>query len=498
MSLRPSQTHPGSGIPALTMKAVVGFLVLVEFTSGFVQGFYIPLFGSLTVRWSISDADITWFVAVWTLSSAVSIPVLAKAGDIFGHRRVLRIAVLVVLLGTTLVALSPSFPLALVGRALTGPLSVWLPLEIALVHDKLSGDRARTSVGLLISSLTLGSIVGVLAAGVISSLHLDPTMVLLAPAVVTAVCVGVVFFLVPESSTRSASKIDLVGFAGLGGVMVLLLVALSGIQRNGLGSVQVLVPLALSAVLLVLWVRWELHREHPAIDLRLASSRTMWPLYVFSFLVGAVLLGAQTVSTTFLATNPARSGFGFGLQPGTLAVIAGGLAVMACLGAASFAYVARVLGMRGVLVLGASMAIASHVALIAVPTNFAVVLISQGLNGLGDGLLLGALPSLVAELSPRDQTGIATGIYNSLKTLGGAVGGAMFGVIMATTVKSGLGASLGGYQAVWGVCIAVLALSVVVLGFMPAQRVRDARAGAAPVLVPAAEAEPREGTGVGM
>ena len=100
----------------------------------------------------------------------------------------------------------------------------------------------------------------------------------------------------------------------------------------------------------------------------------------------------------------------------------------------------------------------------------AVVLLSQGLNGLGFGMVLGALPALVAELSPRDQKGIATGIYNSLKTLGGAVGGAVFAVVLAATVQPGLGASLGAYRTVWVVGIAALAVSVVVLACMPSLR----------------------------
>ncbi|WP_113716642.1 MFS transporter [Arthrobacter dokdonensis] len=454
---------------ALTMKAVVGFLIFVELTSGFVQGFYIPLFGTMTVRWGINDADITWFISVWTLSSAVSIPILAKLGDMFGHRRILRIAVFLVLLGVCFVAFSQNYSLVLIGRALTGPLSVWLPLEIALIHDKISGDQARKSVGLLISSLTIGSLLGMLAAGALSSLHLNFTVVLLAPAVVTALCAVVVVFLVPESSVRAKSKIDLVGFIGLGIFMILLLVGLSGIQKNGFGSVQVLAPLAISLMVLGLWIAWELRREHPAINLRLVGSRAMWPPYLSSFMLGTVLLGTQTVTTTFLATRPDRSGFGFGLEPGRISLISAALTLVACVGAAIFAYVARGIGIRGVLILGACMAMAANLLLIFFHASFAIFMVNQGLNGLGFGMILGALPSMVAELSPRDQTGIATGIYNSLKTLGGAVGGAVFGVILAATIRPGLGAALGAYQTVWGVGIGALAISVMALMFVPSR-----------------------------
>ncbi|MFF5793012.1 MFS transporter [Paeniglutamicibacter sp. NPDC012692] len=457
------------GIP-LKMSAIVGFLIFVEFTSGFVQGFYIPLYGSLTKRLEITDADITWFVTLWTLSSAVCIPVLAKLGDIFGHRKMLRVAVLAVLVGVCFVAFSQNYALVLIGRILTGPLSVWLPLEIAMVHDRISGEGARKSVGLLISFLTIGVIVGMLASGVIAGLNWNFTMVLLVPAAVTALCVLVVFFLVPESTVRSASTVDYVGFLGLGASMVTLLLGLSGIKTYGISSPQVILLLLLCVAITVAWVFWESRTACPAIDLKLVCSRLMWPPYLTAFLFGTVMLGTQTIGTTFLAAKPEVVGFGFALAPGMISLLSAGITLMSCIAAGVFAYVARGIGMRGVLLLGVSMGATANLLLVLFHDVFAMVLAYQCLTGLGFGLLLGALPSLVAELSPADQTGIAAGIYNSLKTLGGAVGGAVFGVILASAIGPGGGASIASYQAVWVICIVVLGLCIISLLFMRTER----------------------------
>ncbi|MDJ0357855.1 MFS transporter [Paenarthrobacter sp. PH39-S1] len=423
-----------------------------------------------SARWGITDADITWFVTLWTLSSAVCIPVLAKLGDIFGHRKMLRLAVIAVLVGVCFVAYSNNYSLVLVGRILTGPLSVWLPLEIALVHDRIAGERARKSVGLLISFMTVGVVAGMLVSGVIAGLERNFTMVLLVPAIITALCVFVVFLLVPESTVRSKSTVDYLGFLGLAASMITLLLALSGIQKYGISSPQVLVPLLTCGVITVAWVWWESQTACPAIDLRLVRSRLMWPPYLTAFLFGIVTLGSQTVITTFLAAKPKVVGFGFAMAPGNISLLTAGDTLTACVAAATFAYLARAIGMRGVLLVGVTFLATANLLLIFANDQMSLVVLSLIFIGTGSGLLLGALPSLVAELSPADQTGIASGIYNSLKTLGGAVGGAIFGVIMASTVISGSGAALSSYKMVWIIGVAALCLCVVSLLFMRQQK----------------------------
>lgn len=90
--------------------AVVGFLVFVEFSSGFLQGYYVPLLNNIRDHLGVTDASIAWFITVQTLAAGVCVPILAKLGDIFGHRRMLRIGIVSVLVGTVLVAFAPSFP----------------------------------------------------------------------------------------------------------------------------------------------------------------------------------------------------------------------------------------------------------------------------------------------------------------------------------------------------------------------------------------------------
>ena len=72
------------------LLGIVGFLAAVEIASGTLQGFYTPIVPQITQHLSISTAGANWFEAAQLVVSALIVPVLARLGDLKGHRKVLR------------------------------------------------------------------------------------------------------------------------------------------------------------------------------------------------------------------------------------------------------------------------------------------------------------------------------------------------------------------------------------------------------------------------
>ncbi|WP_427017522.1 MFS transporter [Pseudarthrobacter sp. P1] len=148
-----------------------------------------------------------------------------------------------------------------------------------------------------------------------------------------------------------------------------------------------------------------------------------------------------------------------------------GSSLLGAIGAASFASVAKVVGMRSVLVLATILGTAGNLVQIFMHAQLWQVVLSTIISGLAAGLLLGTLPALIAEIAPRDQTGIASGLYSSLKTLGRSAAGAVFGVVLASfTIAGTKSASEGGYIAVWIVCAVTFLLCPIALSFLRAPR----------------------------
>ena len=458
-------------MPGVTARTVVGFLVFCELASGFVQGFYPPLLGAIAEHLAVSDADITWFLTVQTLSAAVCVPLLAKLGDVFGHRRMLRIAVIAVLIGTLVTAFLPTYPVVLAARVLIGPLAVWLPLEIALVHNRIKGETARTSIGLLVSCLTGGAILGTIASGALSAVIPSLTIVLLVPVLFVIVSAYAVFFKVPESTDRARVKIDVIGFIGLAVAMVTLLIGLRLASVNGFASASTIVTLVAAVVVFVLWVLWELRTDSPAIDVRLIVSKNLGPIYLTALLFGMVMFGTQSPLTTFLAANPAEVGYGFAAKPSETSRVIAVLTILATVGAAVFAPIARRIGIRTVLIAGAALAAAGQLFQLALHTQLWHIYVASAIGGIGMGLLLGALPALLAERAPHDQTGIAAGVYNSLRTLGGAAAGAVFAVVLSSFTPVGeLASGLGGYLTIWAISAGAFIVAVIALSTLRVSR----------------------------
>lgn len=210
---------------SLSAGPIVGFLLVIEFASGLTQGWLSSLLPSILQRFDTIAANLNWVNAVFLLSSAVCVPLMSKLGDLFGHRRMLAVAVVLVAVGSVLVAVAPTFGVLLLGRAVQGPLLAFLSLEFAIVRER-AGQRAGRAVGLLVGSLALGGSAGLLLAGQTRQ-HLSLSTTLWIPAVLMIVMVPVAALLIPETIRRTTGRIDWAG-AGLLSVGLVLLLAAVG------------------------------------------------------------------------------------------------------------------------------------------------------------------------------------------------------------------------------------------------------------------------------
>ena len=145
--------------------SLIGFLFFVEFVSGILQGFYVPLIPDLVKYLGIKDADFNLFEGAQLLLSALVVPILAKLGDMYGHKKILLVATVLTAGATWWLAFAGDFTSFLVAWTLQAFYVVWLPLEIALIFDKgrRSGRAAsstRKAAGLLIVGLEAGAIAG--------------------------------------------------------------------------------------------------------------------------------------------------------------------------------------------------------------------------------------------------------------------------------------------------------------------------------------------------
>ncbi|WP_328465351.1 MFS transporter [Actinoplanes sp. NBC_00393] len=416
------------------VSAVVGLLVFFEITSGFIQLGVAPLLPDLGTEMNISDANLNWVISVQLLAAAVSVPAFGRLGDLYGHRRMLRIALACVAAGSLLVALAPNLPMLLAGRALLGPLAALLPLEIALVRDRLPVELARRAIARLVGALTLGGLLGgVITAGLYQVIG-DARLTLLVPAALAIICVPISFLAVPETSQLATGKLDVPGVVLLSGSMVALLTGISLFSSTtGLAGVLVVIGLAGFAG----WVVLELRTEEPLVDLRALTGRHVAPFFLCSFVFGIVYFGSQAPDATFLAADRDTAGYGFGFTALQISLVALPAAVSAVAGSTLTAVIAGRFGYRPTLIAAFLMIGATFLAQALLHDEVWQLLAFKIPVGFAAGVALGAMPTVIAETAPPSRTGITTALYNNVKTLGGAVAGAVVAAILATLVLPG-------------------------------------------------------------
>lgn len=454
---------------------LVGYLFLVELVSGVLQGYYVPLIPDLVEHLGIRDADFNWFEAAQLLLSAIVVPVLAKLGDMHGHKRILLVATVLTAGATWWLAFTGDFTTFLIAWALQGFYVVWLPLEVALIFDRgrttgTGASQTRRAAGYLVVALEAGAIAGALGGGrVFTALGGDVQTTLMVPAIAVSAVFFAILFGVPESKPLPGRTLDWVGFTVLTLGLLLITSGLTFLRINGPAAWWVYLLMLVGVAVFVPWSRFELRQQDPAIDLRVLRQPNMWPVQLTAGLVGISLLGAQAPLSTFAGTDPVN-GYGLGMPADEISYIIGAYLVSMIVGALIFPRLSRWTSPRIALIVATFFVAAGYLLFLVNHTTVVGVFVNMAIAGLGSGALVGALPAAAAAAAPRGQTGIATALTNTTKTIGGSFASAIFAIVLAAGAASAVTAtasSLLGYLTVFAICGIGALVAAVLLFLVP-------------------------------
>jgi MFS family permease len=479
----PRGTDTGRSTPALTagqgLAAVVGFLVAVEVASGVLQGYYTPIYPQIADHLSIPEGDINWFEAAQLIVSALAIPLLARLGDLIGHKKVLMIALGVTAAGSWITVVAPTFSTFLVGWALQGASIIWLPLEIAIIHRR-TRDTGRQQVltrrgaAVLVGALELSVIIGALASGLLVD-SLDMNLILAGPAIVVTAVFFLVWAGIEDAPGESTGGIDWGGLGLVTGALGLVMAGLVLVRIDGAGSVRAWGLMILGLLVLVPFVRYERAHPEPIVDVDLLAGPGQWPIQLTAFLFGIPVLAGQIPLSTFAQADPDVRGYGLGADSAFVSTLIGVYVITLAVGAFTLPLTTRWLGVRRTLVLALLLVAFGYALWLPLHDTTTQALVNMTFIGLGSGALVASLPAAAAATAPPERTGIATGMTNGTKVIGGAIASSIFAIALASTGSiDALGettpeAPLSGYLTVWAVCSGAALVAALVLMVAPGQ-----------------------------
>jgi MFS family permease len=367
-----------------------------------------------------------WLFSVYLLAAAVSVPVYAKLADTWGRKPLMLFGIAVFLLGSILCGFAWSMPALIAFRAIQGlGAGAVQPMSITIAGDIYTvAERARVQ-GYIASVWGASSVVGPALGGLFAQLHLwrwiffvNVPLCLLAGALI--------WRNFHERVERREHRIDYAGAGLLTTAMTLLILGvLEGGQAWAWSSPTSIAVFAVGALLLGAFVLVERRTAEPVLPLWVLSRRLLLTTGLLALGVGAILIGLTSYVPTYLEGSIGAPPLVAGLA---LAALTLGWPLSATFSGRLFylrygfrptVLVGMVLVLLGVLLL----------AVRAQTPQVAVAAVACFVMGLGLGLV--ASPSLIAAQASVgwSERGVVTGANMFARSIGSAVGVAVFGAV---------------------------------------------------------------------
>ncbi|MBY4111347.1 MFS transporter [Rhodococcus fascians] len=394
-----------------------------------------PLITSVATTFDVSLSSAQWTLTLALLTGAVTTPVLGRLGS-GPHRRAAILGTLgVVSAGGILTALPLSFSWLLLGRAAQGVGLALTSMLMGVVRDHLSDKRSGSTISLLSVASTAGVGVGYPLSGFLAE-HGGLRLAYGFGAAMTVMALAVALRVVPASTRKRATRIDVPGavLLALPLTLVLVLISETALWRSRPWTAGVLAAIAVVAA--GIWVRVELKSSAPLVDLRLFRHRAVVGANGAMLLGGIGMYLLLTLATRY-AQTPSGAGYGFGLD-----VFAAGLVLVpfSVFGFLAGKLVPRALRRVGA---GSALTVSALIVLVALAlfagTRAGIVELCavMAILGFGVGSFSAALPAVVLPVVPSAETSSVMSINQVVRSVGFSFGSAIGGLVLAAGTSPG-------------------------------------------------------------
>ncbi len=391
---------------------------------------------NLAVPSIISDFGVTVSTAAWVatgyiISNAVFVPVFGKLGDLYGNRIIYLWSFVGFIALSVLAGLAWNFWSLVAFRVLQGLVGAAVyPTAMSLIAKSFVERKARAqALGIWSSSFAVSAVIGPLLGGYLVD-HFSWRWVFFInlPIGIAGLIMTLLFIMRDRPSDKGA--FDWPGAVFLASAISPLVLVLDRGQDWGWGSAAAILcyGITLASGFLTYW--WETRQTHPIIDFKFFRNGNIVSILIVSFISFGGMMGAMFLlpvfTQTFLGYDATQSGLLF--IPMGLA-----LPIAAPLGARLALHIpVRYTVSFGMLLSGIALFLLRNLDPGMSMIDFVVPL---SLFGAGLGLGLAPLTTAMTTAVPQNEVGVASGLLNLIRNLGGAFGIAIFGTLLNSLIQ---------------------------------------------------------------
>jgi EmrB/QacA subfamily drug resistance transporter len=366
-----------------------------------------------------------WLFSIYLLAQAVSVPIYGKLADSVGRKPVMLTGIGLFLLGSVLCGVARSMPLLIAARAVQGlGAGATLPMSMTIVGDIYTVEERARVQGFIASVWGIASIVGPTLGGLFSE-YVSWRWIFFVNLPVGVFATVMLVRHLHENVERRRHQIDYRGAVLLAvGGSLLVLALLQGGHSWAWDSPASVVLLTVSAAALAVFPFVERRAAEPILPLWVFSSRVLVAANAVSLLVGAVLIGLTSYIPTF-----AQGVLGFGALLSGFALAAMTIGWPIAAGTAGRVYLR--FGFRNTALVGVAFIVLGAFLLLTIGDDSSLWLVAAYTFVVGIGLGYTASPTLVAVQSVVgwERRGVVTATNMFARSIGSAVGVAVFGAI---------------------------------------------------------------------
>jgi EmrB/QacA subfamily drug resistance transporter len=371
-------------------------------------------------------SELEWIVTGYALTFASLMLIGGKLADAYGRRRLFVIGIVVFTLASLACGLAGSSELLIAGRVVQGAGAALMnPATLSIIAATFPPHQRGAAIGIWAGVSALALAIGPLVGGLITE-HLDWSWIFFVNVPIGVLGIVASYLFIDESRDETHERLDLPGLATSGVGLFALTYGLIEANTYGWGSPRIVGAFALAGLALAAFVLLERSQRAPMLPLELFRNGTYTGSNIVVLLVALAMFGVFFFVSLYmqnvLGYSAVQTGAAF--LPMTLLIIL----VAPIAGKSSDRFGSRGLMTAGLLLVAVHLTYFSR---LGADATYGDLLPAFLIGGVGMALTMTPSAAAATRAVPVDKAGVGSAVLNASRQVGGSVGIALMGAIMA-------------------------------------------------------------------
>jgi EmrB/QacA subfamily drug resistance transporter len=385
---------------------------------------------SIAAELQIGLSELEWIVTGYALTFASLMLTGGKLADLMGRRRIFVVGLVIFTVSSLVCGLAGSGELLIGARVVQGAGAALMnPATLSIIAATFPPRQRGMAIGIWAGVSALALALGPLVGGLLTD-HISWSWIFFVNVPIGVVAIAASLLLIPESKDESAEqRLDLPGLLTSGIGLFAFTYGLIEANTYGWTSGRIIGAFTVAAVMLVAFVLLETHQRIPMLDLGLFRNGTFAGANLAVLLVALAMFGVFFFVSLYmqgvLGYSAVQAGAAF--LPLTILI----MLVAPIAGRSSDRFGSRWLMTSGMILIAIQLFYFSR---LGVEESYWNLLPGMILGGFGMSLVMTPSAAAAVRALSVDKSGVGSAVLNAFRQVGGSIGIALMGAIMAHEV----------------------------------------------------------------